>query len=123
MGYHIERRRERSGKIVKPLQFIFEQIIDSYIRNVDEVEDLVLIPVTINYDKVYEGQQFPFELLGDESKRESVFKMLRNIFWVNEQYGKVFVKYCKPISLKEKVLEYSAANNVDTKLLFTRSVD
>lgn len=84
LGYHIERRRERSGKIVKPLQFIFEYIVDSYLRNVDEVEDLVLVPVTINYDKIYEGQQFPFELLGDESKRESVLKMLRSIFWVNE---------------------------------------
>lgn len=28
--------------------------------------------MTINYDKVYEGEQFPYELLGDEGKRESI---------------------------------------------------
>lgn len=106
LGYHIERRRERSGKIVKPLQFIFEQILDSYLRNADEVEDLVLIPVTINYDKIYEGQQFPFELLGDESKRESILKMGRNILWTGEKYGRVHVKYCEPISVKGKVNEF-----------------
>ncbi len=32
LGYHIERRRERSGKIVKPIQFIFDYIIDSYFK-------------------------------------------------------------------------------------------
>jgi len=122
IGYHIERRRERYGKIVKPIEFIFEYIVDAFLRNAGEVEDLVLVPVTINYDKIYEGQQFPFELLGDESKRESVLKMLGNLMWMNEGYGRVHVKYCKPISLREKVQEYAKSQNIDaTKVLFCRT--
>eukprot|EP00347_Sterkiella_histriomuscorum_P008623 403344386 len=112
LGYHLERKRERSGKIIKPLPFIFEQIVDTCLKNSTEIEDIILQPITINYDKIYEGQQFPFELLGDESKRESSLKILRNIFWVNEQYGKVHVKYCKPISLREKAAEFVKANNL-----------
>jgi glycerol-3-phosphate O-acyltransferase len=53
-------------------------------RNSDEIDEIVLQPVTINYDKIYEGESFPYELLGDEGKRESVFKILRNVLWVNE---------------------------------------
>lgn len=64
---------------------------------------MILVPITINYDRIYEGQQFPFELLGDEGKRESTLKMLGNILWISEGYGKVQVKYCKPISMREKV--------------------
>lgn len=84
LGYHLERKRERSGKIIKPLPFIFEQILDTYMRNSDTFDDLILQPVTINYDKIYEGESFPYELLGEEGKRESVLKILRSILWVNE---------------------------------------
>jgi len=31
--YHIERRRERSGKISQPQEFIFENFINAYLRN------------------------------------------------------------------------------------------
>ena len=123
LGYHIERRRERYGKIVKPIEFIFEYIVDGFLRNADALEDLVLVPVTINYDKIYEGQQFPFELLGDEGKRESVLKMLKNLLWMNEGYGRVHVKYCKPLSLREKALEHARARGLSADLLFCRTAD
>ena len=55
MGYHLERRRERSGKIKQPEEFIFENHINAYLRNVEDVGDVMLVPITINYDKVYEG--------------------------------------------------------------------
>lgn len=119
LGYHIERRRERSGKIVRPIEFILEQVLDTHLKNPEEVDDLLLVPITINYDKIYEGQQFPYELLGEEHKRESVLKMLRNIFWVSEQYGKVHVKHSKPISLKEKATEYLQAKNLDRNMLYS----
>ena len=66
MEYHIERRRERSGKLARPQEFIFENYINAYLRSADEIEDVILVPITINYDKVYEGEAFPYELLGEE---------------------------------------------------------
>ena len=89
-------------------------------RNSENFDDLILQPVTINYDKIYEGESFPYELLGDEGKRESVFKILKSIMWVNEKYGKVYIKYCKPISLKEKIQEYVKCKNLDVKLLLSK---
>jgi glycerol-3-phosphate O-acyltransferase len=76
MEYHLERRRERSGKLKKPQEFIFENYINAYLRNV-EIDDVLLVPITINYDKVYEGQQFPFELLGEEKPKQSYYKFMK----------------------------------------------
>jgi glycerol-3-phosphate O-acyltransferase len=55
LGYHIERQRERSGKISKPFPFIFENIIEAFLRNNVENQDLIIVPITINYDKIFEG--------------------------------------------------------------------
>lgn len=79
--------------------------------------------MTFNYDKIYEGQQFPYELLGDESKRESIFKMFRNLLWTTEKYGRIHVKYGKPISLKQKLTEFMSIRNIDTRVVFCKSDD
>jgi glycerol-3-phosphate O-acyltransferase len=84
MAYHLEIRRERSGKIKQPDEFIFENYINAYLRNIEEVDDVMLVPITINYDKVYEGHQFPFELLGEEKPKESLIKILKQFLFVNE---------------------------------------
>jgi glycerol-3-phosphate O-acyltransferase len=76
--------------------------------------------MTINYDKVYEGQQFPYELIGDETKRESALMMLKNILWAKEKYGRVHVKYGKPISLRDSIVEYLSSCGVDEKVFFSR---
>ena len=47
--------------------------------------------------------------------------MVGSIFWINEQYGRVHVKYCKPISLKEKANEYCKAQNLDIKTIMNKA--
>jgi glycerol-3-phosphate O-acyltransferase len=66
LEYHIERRRERSGKIKHPEQYFFENYVNVYLRNEKDLDDVLLVPITVNYDKIYEGEQFPYELLGEE---------------------------------------------------------
>lgn len=56
LEYHLERKRERSGKVTKPIPYVFEHIVEAFLRNSSEIQDLWIVPVTINYDKVYEGQ-------------------------------------------------------------------
>ena len=55
LEYHLERKRERSGKICRPYPYVFENIIEAFLRNSNELQDLLIVPITINYDKVYEG--------------------------------------------------------------------
>ena len=47
--------------------------------------------------------------------------MLKNIFWTKEKYGRVHVKYGKPISLNEKLAEFIARKQVDEKTYFSRA--
>jgi glycerol-3-phosphate O-acyltransferase len=84
-------------------------------RNHEDIKEVTLVPMTINYDKIYEGQMFPYELIGDESKRENFLKMLKSMLITSEKYGKIMVKYGKPIHLKDKILEYAQRKNIDPK--------
>jgi glycerol-3-phosphate O-acyltransferase len=55
LAYHLEKRRERSGKLKQPQNNVFENIINAYLRNNTEISDVCLVPITLNYDKIYEG--------------------------------------------------------------------
>mmetsp|Transcript_29854 Transcript_29854/g.29017 ORF Transcript_29854/g.29017 Transcript_29854/m.29017 type:complete len:189 (+) Transcript_29854:1251-1817(+) len=107
MTYHLERHRERFGKINNPGEFIFENLMNAYLRNIDDIDDLILVPVTFNYDKIYEGEAFPYELLGEERPKETFYRVLKHTLMSSERQGKVVIKYCKPISLKQMLMEYS----------------
>lgn len=40
-------------------------------------KDIKFIPITINYDTVYEGESFPLELLGESKVKESMARVLK----------------------------------------------
>ncbi len=40
-------------------------------------KDIYFIPVTINYDRIVEGDQFPLDLLGETKQKESFFKVMK----------------------------------------------
>ncbi len=40
-------------------------------------KDIEFIPVTINYDRIVEGDQFPLDLLGETKQKESFFKVVK----------------------------------------------
>lgn len=57
LEFFIEGTRSRTGKILKP-QFDILNIIFDTVAN-DKVNDVYLVPLTINYEKVLEGDTFP----------------------------------------------------------------
>ena len=56
IAYHLEKSRERSGKIKPPQDYLFQHYINAYLRNAQDIDDVLFVPITINYDKIYEGQ-------------------------------------------------------------------
>lgn len=117
MGYHFERHREKLGKVTIPESFIFEHLINAYLRDAEVIEDVILVPITINYDKVYEGDAFPFELLGEEKPKETLLKLIKHLLISKESLGKVQIKYCKPMSLKSLIENYASKQYIDTKMI------
>jgi glycerol-3-phosphate O-acyltransferase len=76
----LEKKRSRSGKIQKPTELVFDHIMRLYLEGADGLDpkkDIKFIPITINYDRVYEGESFPLELLGEARQKESLIKIVR----------------------------------------------
>lgn len=62
LEFFIEGNRSRTGKILAPRFEILSVVLDSVIFG--KVPDVCFIPMTVNYEKVLEGDTFPGELLG-----------------------------------------------------------
>jgi glycerol-3-phosphate O-acyltransferase len=65
----------------------------------DGKKDIIFVPVTLNYDRVIEGDIFPLDLLGEKSAPMSFFKFMKQFNSIRKELGKVVVRYAQPISL------------------------
>ena len=95
----MEQFRSRTGKINKPSEILFDQIVKLHLQS-NEKKDIMFVPVTINYDRVHDGESFPLELLGEQPQRDNFYKIIQHFIAVNKPLGRVIIKYCEPVSLK-----------------------
>jgi glycerol-3-phosphate O-acyltransferase len=65
-----------------------------------KVNDVCLIPITVNYEKVLEGDTFPGELLGEELLAESLWRVIKAIPQVKVNHGRVYIEICQPLYAK-----------------------
>ncbi|TAL29642.1 MAG: hypothetical protein EPN93_21375 [Spirochaetes bacterium] len=99
--FFIEGGRTRTGKIVFPklgfLSYLTEAIQEGYHR------DLMFVPIAINYDRILEEQSYAKELKGKEKEGESAVAMLESRKLLQRKYGRVYVTFNKPISIREYI--------------------
>ena len=109
----LEQRRSRSGKVQHVNESLFHTIVNLGLNNMKEEQkrDTLFVPVTINYDRVIDGELFPQELLGEDTPKESLFKFLKHFVTAKKEMGKVVVRFCKPISFQDYTYRYLQANN------------
>lgn len=43
---------------------------------------------------------YPYELMGEEKVKESTMRLIKASKVLKENYGKIFVEFCEPISVK-----------------------
>jgi len=60
-----------------PVENFLAHYINAFLKNFEQIEDLILVPITINYDKVYEAYQYPYELLGEEAPKDSLIRIIK----------------------------------------------
>ena len=80
-------------------------------------KDVIFVPVTINYDRVIEADSFPLELLGESVRRDTPFKILKQLIFAKKQVGKVMIRYGQPQSLQENITKYLQKNNLSATTL------
>ena len=69
-------------------------------------KDLIFVPVTINYDRVVEGEIFPLDLLGETVRPPNIIETFKKLAFVKKEQGKVVLRYCEPVSLAEYKVRY-----------------
>ncbi|XP_031842920.1 glycerol-3-phosphate acyltransferase mino isoform X2 [Nomia melanderi] len=107
--FFIEGGRTRTGKPCMPKGGILSVIIDAYMDGI--VEDALLVPVTMNYERLVDGN-FVREQLGQPKKMET-FRSTVKAMWdtLKGNYGIVKVDFCQPFSLREMLKSFQAQQN------------
>ena len=99
MEFFIEGTRSRTGKMLKPKMGVLSQIMRAFVEG--KRDDIYFVPIAVNYDQLIEQKSYQSEAAGHEKAREDAGELLkvRKIF--NKKYGKVYVEFAEPISLRE----------------------
>lgn len=99
--FFIEGGRTRTGKPCMPKSGILSVIVDAF--NDKSIEDALIVPVSINYEKLVDGN-FVREQLGQKKVPESFSSAAAAIMKVlKARYGLMRIDFNEPFSLSELV--------------------
>lgn len=109
LAYLIERRfnlswfpegtRSRTGKLLSPKLGLLTYVVDAYRQG--RIDDIMLVPVALVYDQVYETKDFAKEAKGAKKKPENLGWMLRYLRSLRTPYGKAYLRVAEPLSMRE----------------------
>ncbi|MFV2032915.1 MAG: glycerol-3-phosphate 1-O-acyltransferase PlsB, partial [Gammaproteobacteria bacterium] len=97
LEYFIEGGRSRTGRMLKPKMGMLNMTVDAFIRT--QSRPLAFVPVYIGYEKLMEGKSYLGEMYGEKKQGESLFGIIRAIFKLSGNFGKVTASFGKPIDL------------------------
>ncbi len=92
-----EGGRSRTGKLLQPKLGMFTWLVDAVLEGARE--DLLFVPVAIDYEKVVEGASYTAELRGGEKKAEDLSALLSAPKVLFENYGRIYLRFDDPVSL------------------------
>jgi glycerol-3-phosphate O-acyltransferase len=97
--FFIEGGRSRSGKILMPKLGMLSLLINGCRKGA--CDDLIFVPIFIGYDRVIEENSYLHEIRGGKKRPESLLEVIRARKFLKTRYGKVYIKFAEPISLKD----------------------
>jgi glycerol-3-phosphate O-acyltransferase len=97
--FFIEGGRSRNGKLVFPKTGFLSILLQAY----DEgfCDDLVFAPASISYDRILEEESYLEEIGGGRKKKESFRQVIGARRFLKKRYGKIYIRFNHPFSLKE----------------------
>lgn len=97
--FFIEGGRSRTGKLLRPQLGLFSIIINAYKNGA--CDDLNIVPVFVGYDRVIEENAYLHEINGGKKEPESLTQVIEARKFLKKIYGKIYINFAEPISLKE----------------------
>ena len=101
LEWYIEGGRSRTGKLLPPKLGLLVYVVDAFRQG--RVDDIALVPVSIVYDQLSDVSDFAIESSGGQKRREGLGWFIEFYRRQRRRYGKVYVRFGEPISLREHV--------------------
>lgn len=101
LAISIEETREKFGMMVQPNSKLLNCVMNSFFKG--KTGDIDIIPVTINYDRILEGETFPYELTGEEPVKESLSRFIASARYIGTPFGKCCINFGTKISARQYV--------------------
>lgn len=95
----IEGGRSRTGKLLMPKLGFLTLLLNAF--KAGACEDMIFAPIFIGYDQVVEESAYLQELTGGSKEPESLSKVLQARRFLKRRYGKIYINFHEPISLRE----------------------
>jgi glycerol-3-phosphate O-acyltransferase len=97
----IEGGRSRTGKLLSPKPGGLAMLINAY--NTGACDNLYFVPIFIGYDRVLEEDAYLKEIEGGKKNPETLKGLINARKFLKKKYGKVYMKFNEPISLKDYI--------------------
>jgi len=98
LQWFIEGTRSRTGKLGPPRLGLLVYLVDAYQEG--RLEDLWLLPVSINYDQLQEVTEYAGEARGAAKTAESLGWLVRFVRTQRGRFGGAYVRFGEPVSLR-----------------------
>ncbi len=100
--FYIEGGRSRTGKLLFPKMGLVSMEVDAWLDGA--AEDVLFVPVSIDYEKLIEASAYLRELSGGEKKKENLRGLLGAIAVLFRSYERLYVQFEEPVSLRAVAL-------------------
>ncbi|MBT4087604.1 MAG: hypothetical protein HOE30_03835 [Deltaproteobacteria bacterium] len=107
----IEGGRSRTGKTLPPRIGILSILIEYLMQNSDK--DLQLVPISFTYERIPEETAYIKELDGAVKQQENLLELLNAYKVLKKNFGKVFVSFAPPMSLRSMMDGYLQINELE----------
>ena len=98
LEFFIEGGRSRTGKLLPPRTGMLSMCVDPVLEG--SIQDLAFVPVSISYEKIIEAGAYAEELAGGEKRKEDARGLLASAKLLRSRYGRVYVDFAEPVSLR-----------------------
>lgn len=112
MEFFIEGGRSRSGKLMLPKKGLLSMIIQGWESGVSR--DVIFVPVYVGYDIVVEESSYIREMKGAPKEKENFWQLLKAGSILKNRYGKVYIRFARPISLNEFMKHRTPYSKMDS---------
>ncbi|VAW09220.1 Glycerol-3-phosphate acyltransferase [hydrothermal vent metagenome] len=101
LEWYIEGGRSRSGKLREPRLGLLKYVADSYQRGI--ADDVILVPVSINYDQISDVSSYAAEQRGRSKDRESLLWAIKFIAGLRRRNGSIHIRFGEPLFMSTRV--------------------